>query len=113
MLVPDVRRMDDIMLGVSEVLAHAPERGLATGRVGVFALTVKEPPLAIYYSYNDQFVDLLSIRRGGGTVTAGNQKKAEPQPRPSPQFGDALRRILRVSKDEVAKQLAREKPTRK
>ena len=67
-LTDDVERWDEVMKGVVWALSKSPEKGQPTDAPDIMALPTVvwdgAPPLVIYYRYDDERVDLLSVQRG-------------------------------------------------
>lgn len=61
----DIRRMDEILQGVYWVLSREPFRGKQTSANNIWAITTRSvqdiPSLAIYYTFNEEQVILLSV----------------------------------------------------
>ena len=58
---PDVKRADDFMIGVENVLAREPNCGHRLGESHVYFIPGWTVDLNVYYTFNDDEVFLLSI----------------------------------------------------
>lgn len=67
-IMGDVRRWDEIFFGIDWALCLDPEEaGQTTSAPGIWAVPIVlpagEPDLLVYYTFNDERVTLMSIRR--------------------------------------------------
>jgi hypothetical protein len=60
---PHVERADELLEGVENVLARLPQCGQRLGESDVWFIAGWTVDLAIYYTFNDESVFLLSICR--------------------------------------------------
>lgn len=80
---PDTKRLDEILYGAIWAIEHAAERaGRPTDVPGIRAIPTRawgddSPALVIYYSFDAEFADLLSIRKAD---EADPEDEAEDNP---------------------------------
>jgi len=59
----DVRYMDQILNGVIWTLSHSPTVGQETDVKEIWAIATNPPPLIVYYSFNEEQVDLIWVQQ--------------------------------------------------
>lgn len=59
----DARRFDEMMEGAIWVIVHKLDAGAETDMPGVYALPLWPPGIVVYYAFDDEYIDLLSVVR--------------------------------------------------
>ena len=80
-LNPNVRRMDEILEGICWIIVRDPEQGQQTAAEGIRAIPTTHlpgaPALVLYYSWDDTYVDLQSIRYADPEAVADEGDEAD------------------------------------